>query len=322
MFETRITKMLGIRYPILAGPMQWLSRAELVAAVSNAGGLGIIASLIFPTPEELKQEIRKTRTLTNKPFAVNVTLLPTVRKVNHEDYFRAALEEGVKIIETSGRSPEPHMKMLKDAGVTVMHRAARTRDLVTAERVGADAVSIVGFEAAGHPGMEDVASLVRIPVAVDAVKIPVIAAGGIADGRGFIAALALGAEGVLMGTRFMASQECPMHPKIKEWITQAQETDTMLIERSIRNAARVMRTPFAERVLAMEQRGATLTELLNFISGERGKNCYLTGDIDGGTIACGQAIGLIGKVRPVKDIIEEIISEAKTISQRLHNLTA
>ena len=176
MFKTRITEMFGIEYPILLGPMQWLSRAEMVSAASNAGGLGIMASASLPTVEELRQEIRKTKSLTDKPFAVNVTLWPTARPVKYEDYFTAAIEEGVNIIETSGRSPEPYMKLLKDAKVKVMHRATRTRDIKTAERVGADAVTILGIEAAGHPGMEDVTSLVRIPIAVDAVKIPVIAA--------------------------------------------------------------------------------------------------------------------------------------------------
>ena len=194
MFKTRVTEMLGIEYPIIAGPMAYVSRAGLVSAVSNAGGLGIIASLTFPTIEELRQEIRKTKSLTDKPFGVNITLLPSARPVNYEDYFKATIEEGVKIVETSGRSPEPYVKLIKDAGAILIHRATRTRDIKTAERVGADMVTILGTEAAGHPGQEEVTSLVRIPIAADEVKVPVIAAGGIADARGFVAALALGAE--------------------------------------------------------------------------------------------------------------------------------
>jgi len=320
MFETRITKMFGIKYPIIQGAMQWLSRAELVSAVSNAGGLGIISSLSFPTAKELRQEIKKTKGMTDKPFAVNITLMPTARPVNYEEYISAAIEEGVKIIETSGRSPEQYMKLLKDAKAKVVHKAARVRDIITAERVGVDAVTIDGFSAGGHPGMDDVGSIVLIPAAVDAVKIPVIAAGGIGDARGFVAALSLGAEGVLMGTRFVASQECDLHPKIKEWLLQARETDTLMIERSIKNAARVMKTEFSLRVLEMEEKGATLEELLSLISGERAKRSYISGDVNDAVIACGQVVGLIRDIPSVKEIIDGIISEAKLIMQRLHNM--
>lgn len=320
MFKTRVTKLLGIEYPIIAGPMQWISRAELVSAVSNAGGLGILASLTFPTIKELREEIKKTKGMTDKPFAVNVTLLPTMRPVNYEEYFTAAIEEGVRIIETSGRSPEPYMKLLKDAKVTTMHRATRTRDIKTAERVGVDIASIVGFEAAGHPGEEDVTSLVRVPIVVDTVKIPVIVGGGIADGRGFVAALALGAEGVLMGTRFMASKEAPLHPKVKEWLVQLNEADTILIQRSMRNTSRVVRTPYTEKILEAEQKGATLEELLPLLSGERGRGALNTGDVSNATISAGQVIGLIRDISSAKEIIERIISEAGIIMQRLHNI--
>lgn len=320
MFKTRITEMLGIEYPIIGGPMAYLSHAELVSAISNAGGLGILASVTFSTIEELRQDIRKTKSMTDKPFAVNITLLPTAQPVNYADYFNAAIEEGVKIIETSGRSPEPYMQLLKDAGVTTMHRATRTRDLKTAERVGADMVTILGTEAAGHPGQEDVTTFVRIPIAVDAVKVPVIAAGGIADARGFVAALALGAEGVLIGTRFMASQECGIHPKIKEWILELGEADTIMIQRSIKSATRVVRTEYTEKILEMENKGATLEELLPLISGQRGRSAYTTGDASNATMTVGQVAGLIHDVPSVKEIIESIISEAKTIMQRLRNI--
>ncbi len=320
MFKTRITEMLGIEYPIMLAPMQWLSRAELVSAASNAGGLGIIASLTFPTVEELRQEIRKTKSMTDKPFAVNVTLLPTVRAVNYEEYFSVAVEEGVNIIEISGRSPEPYMKLLKDAKVKILHRATRVRDIKTAERVGVDAVTIDGFPAAGHPGMDDVATIVLIPIAVDAVKIPVVAAGGIADARGFIAALALGAEGVLMGTRFMASKESPMHPKLKEWLLQLGETDTMMIQRSIKNAERAVKTEYTQKILEMEEKGATLEELLPLISGEKGKAAYASGDASDAVISVGQVVGLIHEIPSVREIIESMVSEAKLIAQRLHNI--
>jgi nitronate monooxygenase len=320
MFKTRITEMFGIEYPIIQGAMQWLARAELAAAVSNAGGLGIISALTFPTTKELRQEIKKTKELTDKPFAVNVTLLPTVRLVNYEQYIDAALEEGVKIIETAGRSPAPYMKRLKDAGVKIMHKVARVKDAKAVERLGVDAVTIVGFEAAGHPGMDNVTSFILIPIAVDAVKIPVIAGGGIGDARGFVAALALGAEGVLIGTRFMATKECPLHPTIREWLVNARETDTLIIERSIRNAARVMKTKFSQAVLELEEKGAPLEELLPFISGERSKQSYISGDVNDGVFACGQAVGLIHDIPSVKELIDGIINDARLINQRLHKM--
>ncbi len=315
--KTRVSEMLGIQYPIFSAPMGYISRAELVSAVSNAGGLGILVSMTSPTVEDLRKEIKKTKSLTDKPFAVNVTLMPTTRKVNYEDYFAAAIDEGVTIIETSGRSPEPYMKMLKDAKVITMHRATRTRDIITAERVGVDIGTIVGFEAAGHPGVEDVTSMVRIPITVNAVKIPIVAAGGIADARGFVAALALGAEGVLMGTRFMISQEAPIHPELKEWLLNRKEVDTMMIQRSIRNEHRVLRTGYTQKILEMEQRGCTLEELLPLISGKRTENAYVTGDISNCTISMSQGVGLLHQIQSAKEIIEGIIRGADVIVQGL-----
>ncbi|MBI4296245.1 MAG: nitronate monooxygenase [Chloroflexi bacterium] len=321
MFNTRITQLFGIEHPIIQGAMQWLSRAELVAAVSNAGGLGILASLSFATAEELRQEIRKTRRLTSKPFAINITVLPSLRAINHEEFLRVAIEEGVGIIETAGRSPEPFMPLLKSAGVKAMHKVARVKDAKTAERLGVDAVTIVGFEAGGHPSMDDVASLVLIPMTADAVEIPVIAGGGIAEARGLVAALALGAEGVVMGTRFMASQECPLHPNIKQWLLQANETDTIEIERSIKNAARVMKTDLSLKVLEMEGKGVTLKELEPFISGQRGKQAMAEGNVNDGIIHCGQSVGLIHEIPTVKQIIDGIINQAREVVGRLDNLS-
>jgi nitronate monooxygenase len=316
-----VTKLLGIKYPIIQGAMGGgLACAELVAAVSNAGGLGTLTALNYTSGKELRAEVKKTKKLTDKPFAVNVTLLPTIRPVNYEDYFTSAIEEGVNIIETSGRSPEPYMKLLKSARVKTLHRATRIRDIKTAERAGVDAVTILGTEAAGHPGEEDVTSLVRIPIAVDAMKIPVIAAGGISDARGFVAALALGAEGVLMGTRFMACQECNIHPKVKEWLLQLHETDTMLIQRSMKNTSRVVRTPYTEKIAEMEKKGATLEELLPLLSGQRGRRAYDTGDFSQATISVGQTVGLIHDIPSAKEIIDRIISEAQVIMQRLYKL--
>lgn len=318
MFQTRVTEMLGIQYPIIQGGLQWLARAELAAAVSNAGGLGIINSATFPTKEGLRDEIRQAKSLTDKPFGVNVNLFPTTRPVNTEEYIDTLISEGVRAVETSGRSPEPYMRQLKEGGVKVIHKCTAVRYALTVQRIGADAVALVGFEGAGHPGMDDVTSLILIPLAADALKIPVIAAGGFADARGFVAALALGAEGVLMGTRFVMTRECLAHPKIKETLLNAKETDTVMIERSIRNAARVFRNPLAEKVLEMEAQGATLEVLLPYISGERGRRALLEGDANDGSISIGQVIGLIHDLPTVQEVIDSIISGAIALRQRLY----
>jgi len=319
LFKTRITELFGIEYPIIQGAMLWLARAELASAMSNAGGLGIISSATFPTVKELRQEIRKTRGMTDKPFVVNFTFLPTFRPMNYEEYINAAIEEGVTIIETAGGSPEPYMKLLKQAEVTTMHKCARIRDVKTAERLGVDAVTIVGFESGGAPGMEDVTSLVHIPLAVDAVKIPIIAGVGIGDGRGLVSALALGADGVMMGTRFMASQECLAHPKSKEWVVQATEKDTLMINRSFNNPERVLKTALSLKVFEMEEKGATLEELLPMITGLQGKEALDEGDIDKGVISCGQSVGLIHEVPRVTEIIWNIITQAKAVGQHLQS---
>jgi NAD(P)H-dependent flavin oxidoreductase YrpB (nitropropane dioxygenase family) len=317
MFQTRITQLFGIKYPIIQGAMMWLSRAEMVAAVSNAGGLGIMAALTFPTEKELREEIKKAKSLTDKPFAVNITLLPTIRPRNLEGYIAAAIEEGVPIIETAGRNPRQYMKQLRDGGVKVIHKVASVKAAKTAERIGVDAVTIVGFEEGGNPGMDDVTTLVLIPRAVDEVKIPVIAGGGIGDGRGLIAALALGAEGAVMGTRFMLSRECPLHASIKQRLLEATEKDTLMIMRSINNPERVVSTDFARRILEMEEKGTTLEELLPMIDGRRQKQALDKGAADEAIIPCGQVVGLIDDLPTIKEIVDGIIREARTIGKRL-----
>jgi nitronate monooxygenase len=317
MFKTRVTELFGIQHPIIQGGMQWLARAELVAAVSNAGALGIITSATFPTAQEFREELRKAKSLTDKPFGVNINLFPTMRPVNLEEYIDVLIEEGVKIVETAGRSPEPYMNRLKEGGVKVMHKVTAVRFARTAERVGCDAVIIDGFECAGHPGEEDVTSLILVPLTADAVKIPVIAAGGFGDARGLIAALALGAEAVLMGTRFMATQECLAHAAVKEWLLRARETETMLIQRSLRNTARVLRNPVAEKALEMEQKGATLDELMPLITGIKEKELLETGNLEAGLLHCGQVIGLVRDIPTVKELIDRIIGEADEIRKRL-----
>jgi len=318
MFNTRITEMLDIQYPIIQGGMIWLSRAELAAAVSNAGGLGILSSITFPTAKELRDEIRKTKSLTDKPFGVNFPIFPTVRPVEGiEKYIDVAIDEGVGIAETSGQSPEPYLKQFKGGRVTVIHKVPAVRFAQTAERIGVDAVAIFGCEGGGHVGLDDVTSLILLPRVVDSVNIPIVAAGGFGDARGFVAALALGAEGVLMGTRFMASRESPAHPKIKDYLLRARETDTMLVQQSIRNTARVIRNKAAQETRELEQKGASLEELLPVISGLKEKELFETGNLEAGIMHCGQVSGLIKEIPTVKEIIDNIINEAQSICRRL-----
>ncbi len=321
MFETRLTKLLGIQYPIIQGGLQWLATAELASAVSEAGGLGIISSLSFPDRNSLRKEIRQIRRMTQKPFGVNLSMLPELTRGDRtEEILEILLEERVPVVETSGRSPEPFIQKLKSEGIKLIHKVPSVRFAKKAESIGADAVTVVGFECGGHPGMDDVTSLVLIPSVASSLHIPIIAAGGIADARGFLAALALGADGVLMGTRFVATQECPAHPKIKEWFAMARETDTMLIQRSIRNAARVIRNKAAEKTLSMEERGVPLEELMTIISGQMGQKALAEGDLEGAIISCGQCVGLIHEIKSVKEVIEEIIQEAQSILERLNSL--
>jgi len=317
MFQTRITELFGIKYPIIQGAMMWLSRAEMVAAVANAGGLGIMASLTFPTTRELREEIRKTKSLTDKPFAINITLLPTIQPRSLEEYIEAAIKEGVTIIETAGRNPRQYMKQIRDGGVKVMHKVASVKAAKTAERIGVDAVTIVGFEEGGNPGMDNVTTMVLVPRAVDELEIPVIAGGGIGDGRGLMAALALGAEGAVMGTRFMLSRECPLHNSIKQRLLEASEKDTLMIMRSINNPERVAGTDFARRILEMEERGTTLEELLPLIDGRRQKKALDKGETDEAIIPCGQVVGLLDDLPTIKEIIDGIIKEARIIAKRL-----
>jgi NAD(P)H-dependent flavin oxidoreductase YrpB (nitropropane dioxygenase family) len=288
MFKTRITELFGIKYPIIQGGMMWISRAELVAAVSNAGGLGILTAFTFPTPEELAAEIKKTRVLTDKPFEVNITLLPTLRPVDIDGYLNTVIDSGIKIVETAGRSPEPYMERLRAAGMKVIHKCTSVRFARTAQQIGCDAVSIDGFECAGHPGEEDVTSLVLIPLTVDAVEIPVIASGGFGDGRGLVAALALGAEAVNMGTRFLATKEAPGHAQVKELLITASERDTVLLLRSFRNTMRALRNPTAEKVLELEKQDADIHQLELLISGSAGLKLLESGDVDNGLLNVGR----------------------------------
>ena len=314
--ETRITKLLGIKYPVICGCMQWVSKAELVSAVAEAGGLGIIPAAAFESIDEIKQEIRKTRALTDKPFAVNVTLIPMGRPFSHRDMLGAALDEGVRIIETAGRSPEDYVSMIKDAGATLMHKCARVRDAVKAEKLGADMVTVVGFECGGHPGHQDVSTMVKVARTVELVKIPVAAGGGITDGRGLIAALSLGAEAVVMGTRFFLTRECPVHDNIKRAMVDADETATSLALRTL-EPARAFKNALLDQVIDMESKGAGIEQLFPLIAGVRGRQAYKTGEVNDSLIPCGQGVGLIHDIPSVGELMQRIVSEARAAAGRV-----
>jgi NAD(P)H-dependent flavin oxidoreductase YrpB (nitropropane dioxygenase family) len=315
MFRTRVTDLFGIKYPIVQGGMQWVATAALASAVSNAGGLGIISALIYKTPESFTAELKKMKQLTDKPFGVNMTFLPTLSPVNYDDYVDIIIGEGVKIMETAGRNPEPYIGRLKAAGIKIIHKCTAIRFAKTAEKIGCDVISIDGFECAGHPGEEDITSLILTPLAADSIKIPFIASGGYCDARGFVAALALGADGVNMGTRFMATKEAPIHPKIKEWILQLTERDTTLVLRSQRNSERVINNSVAQKVVEMEKHGAVMEELSPLVSGQLGKELMDTGDNERGLLIAGENIGLIHDIPTVKEFIDRTIKEAAEIIQ-------
>lgn len=320
MIQTRVTKLLGTKYPIICGCMQWLSRAELVAAVGEAGGMGIIPAAAFESIEEIKQEIRKTRSLTDKPFAVNVTLIPMGRPFSHADMLQAALDEGVRVIETAGRSPDQYVGMIKSAGAVHMHKCARVRDAVKAEKLGADMVTVVGFECGGHPGHQDVSTMVKVGRAVELLKIPVAAGGGITDGRGLVAALALGAEAVVMGTRFFVTRECAVHENFKKAMVEADETATSIALRTL-EPARAFKNALLERVIDMESKGAGLEELYPLIAGLRGRQAYQVGDVGDSLIPCGQGVGLIHDIPTVAELMQRIVREARDTAGRVAAVT-
>lgn len=323
-FKTKITEMTGIEYPVIEGGMMFIGVAELAAAVSNAGGLGSISANMHLSKEDLKNEIRRVRSLTEKPFAVTISMLPVESPNDMTDtYVEAVIEEKVPVVETSGRSPEKFLRRLQENGIKVFHKVPAGRPAeqyaVKAEQIGVDAVIVAGFDCGGHPGINKVSSLIFVRKAVRAVKIPVIAAGGFCDAEGFVAALALGAEAVTMGTRFVMTKECIAHPNIKERLLKAQEYDTMLVQQSIKNTVRVLANAAADRALGMEAREAGIEELLSVIRG-RGKVSWAEGDVDFGMIACGTVIGLIDRVIPAGDVVAEIISGAKQIRERLNRI--
>lgn len=322
--KTRITELLNIEHPIIQGGMQWVGRAELASAVSNAGGLGTLTSLTQPSPEALAREIQRCREMTDKPFAVNLTILPTIKPVPYEEYLQAAIEGGVKIFETAGRSPEPYMPMLKAAGAKVVHKCTSVRHALKAEKIGCDAVSVDGFECAGHPGEDDITNLVLLPAAAAKLGIPMIASGGIGDARSMVAAFALGAEGINMGTRFVATLEAPVHANVKQAMVAADERSTALIFRTLNNTARVFNNEIAKQVLAIEsQDGETdFANLQPLVAGARGREQVLEGgNIDNGIWWAGQVVGLINDIPSCAELIERMVRDAeRLIAHRLTDL--
>jgi nitronate monooxygenase len=311
--KTRITQLLGIRYPIIQGGMQWVGTAELASAVSNAGGLGVLTALTQPTPEALAREIARCREMTDQPFGVNLTILPSAKPPPYEAYLDAAIDSGVRVLETAGNSPVAFIEKAKRGHMRIVHKCTSLRHALSAERNGVDAVSIDGFECAGHPGEDDVAGLVLIPLAARALRIPVIASGGIADGRGLAAALALGAEGVNMGTRFCATVEAPIHDDIKRALVKAGERDTQLIFRTFRNTGRVLKNAISDQVVATERRpgGCEFAEIHPLVAGQRGRAALHSGDVDGGLVWAGQVVGLVNDIPSCEALLQRMVAECQ-----------
>ena len=321
--KTRITEMFGIQHPIIQGGMHFVGFAEMAAAVSNAGGLGIITGLTQRTPELLAKEIARCREMTNKPFGVNLTFLPSVTPPDYPGYVRAIVEGGVKIVETAGNNPAKWLPGLKEYGIKVIHKCTSVRHSLKAEAIGCDAVSVDGFECGGHPGEDDIPNMILLPRAADELKIPFVASGGMADGRSLVAALAMGADGMNMGTRFMATKEAPIHEHVKQAIVDASELDTRLIMRSLRNTECVLDNPAVERLLAKEKSlGANLKfeDIIPEVAGVYPK-IMKDGDMAAGAWSCGMVVGLIDDVPTCKELIDRIMAQAESIiRERLERL--
>ena len=312
--QTRITELLGIRHPIIEGGMQWVGQAELAAAVSEAGGLGIITALTHKTPEAFEAEIEKLKRLTQKPFGVNLTLMPTLKPVSYDAYVDVMIRQGVSIVETAGRSPEAFMPAFLEAEIKVIHKCTSVRHALKAQKLGCAAVCVDGFECAGHPGEDDIPALVLLPRAADALEIPIIASGGFGDGRGLAAALCLGADAINMGTRFMATHEAKIHQKVKEALVAADEHQTALILRGLGNTVRIFKNRVAQEVMALESEGnATIETLAPLVSGAKGASVYEDGNLDGGVWTAGMVAGLIHDIPTVKELVERIVEEAESI---------
>ncbi len=324
MLQTRITELFGIKHPVIQGGMQWVGFAGLVSAVSNAGALGILTALSQPTPEDLVKEIEKTRGMTDQPFGVNLTILPTINPPPYEEYAQAIVGSGVKIVETAGRSPEPFMELFKEYDVKVIHKCTSVRHALKAQAVGVDAITIDGFECAGHPGEDDIPSLVLLPQAVEALDVPVAGCGGFSDGKSLVAALALGGEAIVMGTRFMATKEAGVHQNVKDKMTEADELSTNLMFRTMHNTARVFKNSVSNEVVEIESTGkATFEDVKDLVAGQRGRVVFEEGDLEHGIWSAGISVARVKDIPTCEEMVSRLVSDAKNIiDDRLQSVKA
>ncbi len=317
MLKTKVTEMLGIEHPIVGGTMMWISKAEFTAAISDAGGLGILASAIYHSKDEFRDALQKIKSLTSKPFAVNLNLFPAMRPINNEDYIEVLLDEGVKIVETSGhKAPTELYPPLKEAGCVLIHKCVGAKYARKAVSIGADIVTVVGFENGGAVGNLGLGTFALVPAVVDAVSAPVIGGGGVADGRGLAAMLALGAEAAIVGTRLLLTEECPIHPNIKAALASASETDTEVVMKCVNSAHRVWRNEPAAKLVEMDNRNASLAELISVAGGDKARVMFEQGKLDAGVIATGQAVGICREILPVKTVFESMVADAARILRR------
>jgi len=318
MFKTRITELFGIEYPIVGGCMMHITGPEFVAAISNAGALGIMASAMFDTQDKFREAVRRAKELTDRPFGVNLSLFPALRPIDNELYMEVILEEGVAVVETSShRPPEDLLARLKAAGIQTMHKCVSPRHALSAQKAGVDAVTVFGTEGGGHIGEFGLSTMVLVPRTAAILDVPLLAAGGIADGRGLLAALALGADGVTIGTRLLVTAECPIHANVKQALVEAQELDTLPILGSLHNTLRAWKNAAALKVAEIEAAEGDMWQMLPLVAGTETKRMIEGGDVDAGVIACSQSIGIVDEVRPVAEVIGEMVREAAEIRERL-----
>ena len=324
MLKTRITELFGIKHPVIQGGMQWVGFAGLVSAVSNAGALGILTALSQPTPEDLVKEIEKTKEMTDHPFGVNLTILPTINPPPYEEFAQAIVGSGVKIVETAGRSPEPFMELFNEYDVKVIHKCTSVRHALKAQAVGVSAVTIDGFECAGHPGEDDIPSLVLLPQAVEALDVPVAGCGGFSDGKSLVAALALGGEAIVMGTRFMATKEAGVHQNVKDKMTEADELSTNLMFRTMHNTARVFKNSVSNEVVEIESTGkATFEDVKDLVAGQRGRVVFEEGDLEHGIWSAGISVARVKDIPTCEEMVSRLVTDAKNIiDDRLQSVKA